>query len=240
MRFHFIRHGQSFNNALWSNTGNNLGRSHDPELTDLGRAQAVVLAKFLATVPAGANGQSYDPQNLYGFRLTHLYSSLTLRAVATGHVVAEALGLPLIGWPDVHENGGLYLTNEQTGEHVGHPGCGRSFFAAHYPRLVLPDTLGDEGWYHGRGHEEPHERPARAQRSLEQLVARHGQTDDHVAVISHGGFYNHFLAAVLGLSDMAARFTLNNVAITRIDFEPDGVRFIYQNRADFLPRELVS
>jgi 2,3-bisphosphoglycerate-dependent phosphoglycerate mutase len=240
MRFYYIRHGQSANNALWDSTGSSLGRSHDPELTDLGRAQAACLARVLSATPEPSNNNHDDPQNRHGFGLTHLYTSLTLRAVATSSIVAEAVGLPAVGWPDWHESGGLYVTNEQTGEHVGQPGPGRSFFQKHYPRLILPDTLGDEGWYFGRPFEDRPERPLRAQRVLQGLLERHGQTDDRVAVVAHGGFYNYVLAALLGVPRLECHFVLNNACITRVDFGADGVRLVYQNRSDHLPRNLIT
>ena len=35
-------------------------------------------------------------------------------------------------------------------------------------------------------------------------------------------------------------FILNNAAITRIDFDARGTWLVYMNRADFLPRELIT
>jgi hypothetical protein len=33
---------------------------------------------------------------------------------------------------------------------------------------------------------------------------------------------------------------MNNAAVTRIDFEEEGTRIQYTNRADFLPREMIT
>ena len=49
MRFVLIRHGQSSNNALWAETGNEIGREVDTRLTDLGEAQAAALAAYAAS-----------------------------------------------------------------------------------------------------------------------------------------------------------------------------------------------
>src|SRR6266542_3433298 len=108
MQFYFIRHGQSVNNALYDNTGSSKGRSFDPELTEIGRCQAALVAQFLQREDPGAQSLGRDPQNSTGFGIMHLYCSLMLRALATGHTIAEALGLPLHAWPDLHEEGGLY------------------------------------------------------------------------------------------------------------------------------------
>jgi broad specificity phosphatase PhoE len=83
----------------------------------------------------------------------------------------------------------------------------------------------------------------RAETFLNQLKDQHGHTQDAVAIVSHGGFYNHLLSALLGLpitNPPAWWFTLYNTAITRFDFLDDHVRIAYQNRVDFLPPALIT
>jgi len=240
MQFYFVRHGQSANNWLWDQTGSNKGRAVDAGLTEAGRQQAALVAQGLSRQEPSFLANGHDPHNRAGFGLTHLYCSLMSRAVATGHAMAEALDLPLVAWPDAHEEGGVYEENEETGQRIGQPGLGRSYLLAHYPRLVLPDGVTDAGWYN-RPFEERDQRPARAQRFLRELLERHGKTEERVAVVSHGGFYNHLLAVVLGLEARGQWwFLLNNTAITRIDFTPDETRLVYQNRVEHLPRELIT
>jgi 2,3-bisphosphoglycerate-dependent phosphoglycerate mutase len=246
MQFYFIRHAQSENNLLWERTGSSKGRSEDPGLTTVGRQQAHLLAEYLRgpDPPPAARGR--DPQKVAGFGLTHLYTSLMVRSVATGAIVAPALGVPLVAWVDAHESGGIYQRDEQTDERIGQPGRNRAYFEAHYPDLLLPDSLGETGWWN-RPHEEREQRPARARRFLRELLERHGHADDRVAVISHGGFYNHLLAVLLDLPEPeGVWFALNNAASTRIDFsdeDPEGAERIavaYMNRADHLPQELIT
>jgi 2,3-bisphosphoglycerate-dependent phosphoglycerate mutase len=240
MQLYFIRHAQSENNALWDRTGSSLGRSTDPALTEVGQRQAAILAQFLrqADGPFVLNGR--DPQNIAGFGLTHLYTSLMTRAAATGAVVAEALNLPLLAWEDLHEGGGIYIDDEATGDKIGLPGPGRAYFAANFPRLRLPDELGEAGWWN-RPFEERPERQQRARRALQSLLDRHGQADDRVAWISHGGFFNYFLEAVFNLPQRDGYwFVMNNVAITRLDFTIEGIDLVYLNRVEFLPREMVT
>lgn len=240
MQFYFIRHGQSENNALWKRTGSSKGRSEDPELTEFGRQQSEFVAQFLRRADSTVVVNGSDVQNVAGFGITHLYSSLMVRAVATGTAIAKALDLPLVAWEDLHERGGIYLKDEETGERIGQPGKDRAYFEAYYPDLVLPDSLGDAGWWN-RPFEEPEQRLIRAQRFWRDLMERHGHTDDRVAVVSHGGFYNDLLAAILNLPERENYwFVLNNVAITRIDFNDDRIGLIYLNRIDFLPKELVT
>jgi len=240
MQLYFIRHAQSTNNALWAQTGAEVGRDHDPEITELGRRQARLIADELSRPlsPAALNG--HDPQNRAGFGLTHLYTSLMVRAVVTGQVLAETLNLPLRASPDLHECGGLYLDHATTGEPVGRPGPNRAYFEQHYPGLILPETLGDEGWWN-RPFEAKEERLPRAQRVVRDLLERHGGTDDRVGVVSHGGFYNYVLMALLNVPMRESFwFELNNTAITRIDFVERRADLIYLNRAEHLPGDLVT
>ncbi len=245
MQLYIIRHGQSTNNLLYATTGAEVGRVYDPALTELGVRQAERLAEFLARADDNLATDRFDTQNRAGFRLTHLYSSLMLRAVSTGAVLASRLGLPLHAWVDWHEEGGLFLEDPAGGGRVGKGGYGRAWFAEHYPALILPEAMGDEGWWN-RPFEEGPSRTERAQRVLAELLARHGNSHDRVAVVSHGGFYNHFLAAVYGLSArLPIGHLMNNCALSRFTFQFGGARdgeafVVYQNRADFLPADMVT
>ena len=240
MQLYYIRHAQSENNLLWELTGSGDSRKVDPDLTELGQQQALYLAQFLSAEGLDTHSRDLDVQNVTGFGITHLYCSLMLRAVQTGAEVARALDLPLIGWRDLHETGGMFLKDPETDECIGQPGRSRAFFAAHYPELAPPETVTENGWWN-RPFEEPEERPVRAQRMLSTLLARHRESDDRVALISHGGFFYHLLHAIF---DWPARekqwFYMSNVAITRIDFTPDRTQLMYLNRLDFLPRTLIS
>lgn len=241
MELYFIRHGQSANNALWSRTGTNTGRSEDPELTELGWEQARRVAHFLGH--NGAFGRAADPtdaKNVNGFGITHLYCSPMQRAVDTGICIAQVLNLPLQVWKDIHEVGGIFLDGPEPDQRTGRPGKSRAFFMARYPGLILPDSLGEEGWWN-RPWESREERPGRAARFLAELLERHGSGDDRVAIVSHGGFYMHLMAVLLELPHREKYgFDMNNAAISRIRFEPDRTWILYMNRTDFLPPEMIT
>lgn len=242
MQLYFIRHAQSENNLLYIRTGSNLGRSSDPELTDLGQQQAASLAKFLSTAQPAVPQETNGLNGRFGLGISHLYCSLMVRAVSTGSAVARALNLPLRGWEVLHEAGGIFQTvNEVTGEKIGLPGHDAAYFKKNYPLLSLPDTMNGKGWWN-RPFEEQEQRLPRAKLFISELLSRHGGTGDRVAVISHGGFYNYFLRALLELPlDTKFHFNLNNTGITRIDFEEeDYPQMIYSNRTDFLPLEQFS
>jgi 2,3-bisphosphoglycerate-dependent phosphoglycerate mutase len=247
MQFYFIRHAESANNALWARTGSSQGRQADPPLSDIGRQQAQLLAHFLAQRDPEAPADETDRHNRRGFDLTHLYCSLMERSVATGTAVAQAIDLPLVAWPDIHERGGLYLDDAETGEPAGQAGANRAYFMEQYAHLILPETVGEAGWWNRPF--EPHDQAqARAHRFLYDLLARHGGSDDRVAIISHGGFFRDLLHLLLDSSPLTPhlpeplriRFAVNNCSITRLDFTADTMRLIYLNRVDFLPGELMT
>lgn len=247
MQLYIIRHAQSENNALWSQTGSNNGRSPDPMLTEIGHRQAQLLAEYLAQPVSGEVSERWDGHNRQGYLLTHLYTSLMQRAVETGTYVANELDLPLVGREDIHERGGIFQDDEVTGERTGLPGAGRSYFASEYPDLILPDSMNDEGWW-SRPYEPEELSIERARRFLRDLLAHHGDGEDRVGIISHGGFINSLLGVIFGATKpnifagdlKGVWFGTSNTAITRVDFRPDFVLLVYLNRVYFLPFELIT
>lgn len=241
MQLFFIRHAQSENNLLLDQTGSNEGRSADPELTELGYQQAQVLAEFLGNSQSTLKtNQAGVSQNIQVVQLTHLYTSLMIRAVATGVEISKTTGLPLVGWLDLHELGGIYQKNSQTGIKTGLPGYPRSYFEQRFPELILPYSVGEQGWWY-RPHETEKQGLSRAGCVIQEIYARHGRSNDRIGLISHGDFYQMFLPVLFGQTPgNLPFFQLNNAAITRIDFEPNKIRVIYLNRMDYLPANLIT
>lgn len=239
MQLYFIRHAQSTNNALYESTGSSYGRNEDPELTELGIKQSNALAEFLQT--GNPNGGTRKGQEApKGFGLSHLYTSLMRRAVQTGWIVSQQLGVPLIAWKDLHEEGGIFQDDVQTGESIGLPGRPRRYFETRYSGIFLPDELDENGWWN-RPRENTEEAMQRAQRVMKNLIQRHGDTRDRVAFVSHGGFYNLFVLSLLGLPlSVELWFTMNNAAVSRFDLFEGKVNPVYTNRMDFLPEDLIS
>lgn len=240
MQLYFIRHAQSSNNLLWDTTGSSTGRSEDPQLTDRGKKQAKLLADFLAEKKLEGPPAERDYQNSCGFPLTHLYSSLMVRSVQTGLEVARATGLQLTAWLDLHEGGGIYLDDEISGERIGQPGNTRAYFQENYPDLLLTPDIGEWGWWN-RHYETPEECSLRAKRVLDELLERHGGTDDRVAWISHGGFYGLFLRQLTKTPvETNLWFTMNNCGITRIDFDDEEIQIVYANRLEYITADLIT
>jgi 2,3-bisphosphoglycerate-dependent phosphoglycerate mutase len=240
MQLYYIRHAQSTNNAHWAKTKSSHGRSADPELTKLGIRQAEILAEFLQHGhPDG--GRSVSESASGGFGLTHLYSSLMIRSVETGTIVASRLGLKLHSWQEIHEHGGIYQDSETEGEVECLPGKDLAFFTDHFPDFVLPEVFIETGWWNRQPVETPEASQKRARAFLNSLLERHGSSDDRVGIISHGGFYNDFLWALMDRPNQdGIWFLMYNTAITRVDFYDTHVRLCYQNRVEHLTPELIT
>ena len=242
MQLYFIRHAQSTNNHLWDQTRSSVGRSDDPELTDTGWEQARAAATFVAREQRLAVSFAQSLQNIDGFHLTHVYASLMIRAITTGSLIARACHLRLVGLETIHEAGGIYEEDELSGERIGRAGQTRAYFKENFPECDLPECVTDEGWWN-RPWEGPEARLPRARRVWDELRAKHGVSEDRVALVSHGAFYNYLLAAILDLPDPESTrrwFELNNCGITRIDVVGEHTSLRYMNRVDFLPPEIVT
>jgi len=160
--------------------------------------------------------------------------------MATASPIGDVLSLRPAIWEDIHETGGYWEPDPETGKPVGKPGKNREYFQDTYPDFTLPDQLGEEGWWN-RPLETASQCRERAQRFFHDLMERHGGTDDMVAVVSHGLFYSFMIKAFLKIpSGAGAIFALNNAAMTRIDFIDGYVGVIYQNRTDYFPQDLIT
>lgn len=206
MRLLLIRHAQSTNNLLYAETGQTVGRSHDPPLTPLGHEQARALGAF---APGDATYSG----------LAHLYCSLTTRAVQTAAPLAAALGLPVQGLPHAHETGGLFLRDE-AGVAYGVPGRRHSDLLTENPALRWPADLGpDEPWAGGFEDErDPAVFVGRAGQVLSDLRAAHQGEEGVVGLVTHGNFSQFLLQVLLGHG--AARFRIHNTATTLLTLPP--------------------
>jgi 2,3-bisphosphoglycerate-dependent phosphoglycerate mutase len=245
MLFYFIRHAQSENNAIWSETGSEEGRREDPELTPLGVKQAEALADFLLTAePRG--GISSNGRRGRGFDFTHIYSSLMVRAVNTASIIGERMNLQVHGLQNIHERGGIYLEDRAAKTVNCLPGKDRRYFQDSFPGFILPEDFIETGWWDRRPVEDSDACLERAGRFLAALLEKHGGTEDRVAIVSHGGFYNDFLWTLLNTAPQNRHwFLMYNSAVTRIEFRDTSAENLhavltYQNRVDHLPADLLT
>lgn len=230
MRFYFIRHAQSSNNALYDATGAELGRSADPELSPIGQKQAVALGDFLS--------RNNDPLE-GGQRFTHLYCSTMTRAIQTALEVGRGTGLTPVIWEEWHETGGIWL--EQDGVQVGQPGKNRAELEERFPTMDF-SMYDAQGWWNRQPETDC---APRAVQAWANLLERHSNNHDRVAIVSHGHFYAHIIGQAFGLELGRGKnwFMLNNTGITRIDLletEHQSTELKYANRFSHLPLELLT
>jgi 2,3-bisphosphoglycerate-dependent phosphoglycerate mutase len=247
MELYFIRHGQSVNNARWMES--DFTESPDAPLTEIGIEQAQCVADFLRGAQTLVNPSEWNIQNRLGFGLTQIYTSLMERAVNTAAPTARALKIPFAAWEEIHESGGIYGREGQSKDQ-GLPGRSRSYFEENFPELALPSQLNGTGWWNCRPFETEEKCQLRAQKFLVDLLAKHGdvegEPEQRVAIFSHGGFFVHLMFAILNApwrkaaNNRIAWFSMNNCAISRIDFGPREVSIVYLNRTDHLPNPLIT
>ncbi len=217
MRLFFVRHGQSTTNAHWDASGIRLVYEADPELTDLGRSQVAVAAKGISKLVK---------------RPCQLYTSLLRRAAQSALIVGKELDTRPSAVIDLHEVGGLFSDDPLTGARATHNGPGRAAFTALYSDLVLPDDLGEEGWWHGPFEAEGPARSERARRVWTWLMARHSGSDQDVVVVAHLGFFGELMRVASGCpssGDSALDFGLDNGGVTLLDCSP-RVKLQFHNR----------
>ncbi len=240
MKLFLVRHGQSENNAIWTNTRSNLNRVSDPQLTDIGRKQVEAAAEFFYSQLRRGDTETSDPSFKYEGEEVRIYCSLMDRAVQSGLIISKKLSLPLNAHKDIHENGGLYSEDPETAERTGVPGKNPDELKSTYPDLILPEGINPEGWWN-RPFEDRETRRLRAKRVLHEFMDRYGNSEEILIVITHGGFYNYLLRTAFELrGDTEIWFDLFNAAVTLIEISEDFINLIYCNRYDFIPREIVT
>lgn len=245
MQIYFIRHGESTNNALWSVTDDYHGeRSPSPELSERGHLQAQLLAAHLSQ-PYADTAIGDDYPNQQGFGLTHIYSSMMIRAIQTALPTANALGLTLRTMPTTHEFGAVFQF-EGREKRIGLAGFKKAELLARFPSIEIEHDVAEAGWSNFKV-EDSAELYDRAGKALDFLINNHDD-DARIAIVSHGGFYQAFMAQVIGLipknlypsPERELGFAINNTAITRIVRTNTGFGILYTNSTIHLPAHLVT
>ncbi len=249
MQLYFIRHGQSTNNVSWEfRDTEGYDRVSDPPLTALGIAQAQAVANFIVSTQVNPHENLSVGAYRHRVNITHLYSSLMIRAIHTGTILSETLGIPLFGLPEVHEIGGIYLETEVDGktEISFEHGVSPAFLQENFPAFRLHQPIEEKGWW--QGGMEPAAAPMqRAKSVLALLNERHLGTNDNVAIVTHGGFFNTMARTIFSVrpdepnnTKLPTWFSFCNCAISRIDFVDDRAVWVYHNRTDFMDDDLVT
>ena len=245
MELYIIRHGQSANNAL---IDQHVNRVDDPSLTEVGFQQADYLAqhfKHNTNIENIVSSQTDSPERKdhHDYGITHLYCSAMYRAMQTAKPMAQALGLTPHIQVDIHEHGGVWLTND--GVTTGHTGMTRSQVEEEFAGYVIPDTVTDAGWWNpADGKEDVPGCHARAMRVVELFKQRaqvEANQNDKIAIVTHGNFIDSLLKAFVGRLPAEDYFHWHyNTGITRLDFWNNRVVIRYINRISHLPSEIVT
>ena len=244
MQLYIIRHGQSTNNAL----ADQWDRVYDPQLTDLGWRQAQTLADHLARgvhpeQKIGSSEEDTGVKTVHGYGITRLYCSAMHRAIQTAQPIATALKLNPEIWIDIHEVGGMYLKYRDERGVIGYTGKNRDEILEEFPNFTLPDEVTDVGWWDPtRGQEDWPSCHARAMRVAYQLRRWAKDSDERIAIVTHGGFIDSLIKALTNhLPGRDLVYYNFNTAMTRVDFLEYGrIGIRYLNRIDHLLQELIS
>lgn len=253
MKLFIIRHAESQNNRLAIDLDYNqymAQRSADPSITELGERQAQILAEHLAQGVSPehfVDGPPKERPKSNGYRLTHLYCSGMVRTMQTVQPVAQVLKLTPHIWLDIHEHGGMFLGNPRTGEDLQiFPGMTRAEIGEKFPGYVIPDRVGENGWWQG-GYEDMPGCYARATRVARELRRRakagfENGLEERIGIVSHGTYIDCLLKALFNqLPSTHLFFQHYNTAITRVDFAEDGTLFLrFLNRVRHLPPDMIS
>lgn len=208
MHLLLIRHGQSRNNHLAGAADYLAGRLADPLLTGRGQQQALRLAEWAAG------------DDLCG-RVTHLYTSLTTRAVQTAAPLAQALGLKAHGLREAYECGGL--SSGPAGGFEPVAGRDHTSLQADCPALLWPEDLYGQAWDGGCEPWE-HARFAARAASVTARLRRDAGEADVLALVTHHDFAQYLVADLLGLPALngeALTFRLNNTATACLELGTD-------------------
>jgi len=228
-----IRHGQSSNNALTDQSR----RVCDPELTEIGQVQAERVATYVAerghlvgTGVSAADGPALD----------RLYCSAMIRALHTASPIGKALGLRPEAWVDIHETGGIFLERPDGSGADSFPGEGRSAILARFPDCILPEGIGEEGWWNG-GRESAEAGQQRAL-SIAQILRRQATAGERIGLVTHGDFMSHLIKALLGVQQGPEVYIDHrNTAITCVKIPPgEGIVVGYANRFEHLEKAQIT
>jgi broad specificity phosphatase PhoE len=142
--------------------------------------------------------------------ITHILSSPLLRALATARILAEALSVDAIDvWPELREG-----WNEL---YQGRP---REELLQRFPAAKLPPIITELGWTHDGDMSYEHFF-ARAEQTLQRIKACFGP-QDRIVVVTHGGFANYLLHALLNISPTTPQwFELANCSISHVRLVPE-------------------
>lgn len=246
MRLYLVRHAESTNNVIYGSGEENTGHTPDPEITEKGHRQAALLGEHFSMPGNEPRQHPFESSGAPDYDVTHIYCSLMSRTILTAGYIADACGLNLEALEDVFERKGVYHVDSE-GNESGAEGPGRRYFEERFPKVKLPDTVTEKGWWN-RPVEENNEFIERVGQSLQNIASRHGDTDDSVVLVAHGDYIDQCINELMGVErhprnyehDWVANWVFHNTSISRVDMVNGSRNIVYLNRVDHLLGDLVS
>lgn len=227
-----IRHGQSSNNALTDPSQ----RVCDPELTEIGQVQAERVAAYMAQ---REHLVGTDRSATEGLALDRLYCSAMIRALHTATPIGKALGIRPEVWLDIHEVGGIFLEHKN-GDIESFSGAGRGEIDDRFPGVVLPEAVGEKGWWQG-GRESVEDGQLRALK-VAQMLRQQSVAGQRIGLVTHGDFMSHLIKALLGIEQGPEIYIEHrNTAITCLKVAVQERTVVYYaNRFEHLEKAQIT
>lgn len=148
-------------------------------------------------------------EQLHRVGFTHIVSSPLLRALETATLITGVKREPAVEvWLELRE-----------GFSPRHQGLSVEKLADRFPTAALPSDITGKGWEHGGDVYEGWY--PRCQSVLNRLQTRFSR-EDRVVLVTHGGFANYLLHAVMNISFQTPLwFELANCSISTVRFVPN-------------------
>ena len=217
-KLYLVRHAQSTNNAYPEPQ-----RIPDPPLTDLGKQQALALAKFAPQIDA-----------------TDLLTSPFLRTLQTTEPIVHTTGLVPVIHAELFEQGGCYRGYDPIGKHP-EPGLRRSEIAEHFPGWHIDPAIDEQGWNKLTHYETIAMARARAKRVALWLREQFQNTTARVLVIIHADFKLRLLESLLQRDDLEASLgSVINTSISSLSLESNSWQLDTWNNHQHLPTDWIT
>lgn len=222
MYLYLVRHGQSAGNVPGEKGGPN------PDLSDIGYAQAEATGRALASTRIGA-----------------ILASPLVRALRTAHLIAQPVGAKLEAWPDLAETdrSAWKLPKKEREAHFRGDTHGVALTARQvaelFPGTSVRGFSGDDRWWVDQRLEGRGRTCRRAAKVIRRIRKRWTGREEAVIVITHGAFGSVLLATLAEAAPADYnRFSQYNCGISLIEVQSDESRIRFLNRVDHLPAEL--
>lgn len=168
--------------------------------------------------PLGEKQLELLSERFRGAEIDAVFSSPLVRTVKTAAAVANGIGgnIPVELLPEIIEKGAT----------PGYTGLPVDELKIYYPNLILcKDKICSLP--SAEDEEESKEQCLARARAVTGYLTKRFKPGQKIVLVSHGVFGINFFQAAMGIiNEYSFRYTTDNTAITKLRFEPEGVRRI--------------